>query len=90
MQGASAETGQKLDLLDRNTELGALENVVGSGDAGGVLMAIGAGRSRNRLGLVRRPIPRASARALYVRETRRVAHPLAVAQAEAQPQPQAP
>jgi DNA-binding CsgD family transcriptional regulator len=34
------ETGQKLDLLERDTELGALENLVGSGDAGGVLMAI--------------------------------------------------
>ncbi len=34
------ETGQKLDLLERVAELGALENLVGSGDAGGVLMAI--------------------------------------------------
>jgi tetratricopeptide (TPR) repeat protein len=34
------ETGQKLDLLERDTELGALENLVGSGDAGGVVMAI--------------------------------------------------
>jgi hypothetical protein len=32
-------TGQKLDLLDRETELGALEDPVGSGDAGGVLAA---------------------------------------------------
>ena len=34
------ETGQKLDLLERDTELGALEDLVGSGDSGGVLMAI--------------------------------------------------
>ena len=34
------ETGQKLDLLERDTELGALEDLVGSGDFGGVLMAI--------------------------------------------------
>ena len=34
------ETGQKLDLLERDAELGALEDLVGSGDAGGVLMAI--------------------------------------------------
>src|SRR6266516_2665768 len=39
-QGARVETGQKLDLLERDAELGALENLVGSGDAGGVLMAI--------------------------------------------------
>ena len=32
------ETGQKLDLLERDAELGALEDLVGSG--GGVLMAI--------------------------------------------------
>src|SRR5438034_818206 len=40
VQGARVETGQKLDLLERVAELGALENLVGSGDAGGVLMAI--------------------------------------------------
>src|SRR6266516_2061407 len=40
VQGARVETGQKLDLLERDAELGALENLVGSGDAGGVLMAI--------------------------------------------------
>ena len=34
------ETGQKLDLLERDTELGALEDLVGSGDDGGMLMAI--------------------------------------------------
>ena len=34
------ETGQKLDLLERDSELGALEDLVGSGDDGGVLMAI--------------------------------------------------
>jgi DNA-binding CsgD family transcriptional regulator len=34
------ETGQKLDLLERDAELGALENLLGSGDAGGVLVAI--------------------------------------------------
>jgi hypothetical protein len=48
LQGARVETGQKLDLLERDTELGAFENLVGSGDADGVLMVIGAGRSRNR------------------------------------------
>jgi hypothetical protein len=48
------EIGQKLDLLERDSEQGALENLVGSGDAEGVLMAIGAGRSRNRRALVRR------------------------------------
>lgn len=41
------EIGQKLDLLERDSEQRALENLVGSGDAGGVLMAIWAGRSRN-------------------------------------------
>src|SRR6266576_5390265 len=40
VQGARVETGQKLDLLERDAELGALEDLVGSGDAGGVLMAI--------------------------------------------------
>src|SRR6266487_1875331 len=40
VQGARVGTGQKLDLLERVAELGALENLVGSGDAGGVLMAI--------------------------------------------------
>src|SRR6266699_1981715 len=40
VQGARVETGQKLELLERDAELGALENLVGSGDAGGVLMAI--------------------------------------------------
>jgi DNA-binding CsgD family transcriptional regulator len=34
------ETRHKLDLLERDTELGALEDLVGSGDAGGVLIAI--------------------------------------------------
>ena len=34
------ETGQKLDLLERDTELGALEDLVGRGDAGGVLVTI--------------------------------------------------
>ena len=34
------ETGQKLDLLERDTELGALEDLVGSGDASGVLVTI--------------------------------------------------
>jgi hypothetical protein len=34
------ETREKLDLLERDAELGALENLVGSGDVGGVLMAI--------------------------------------------------
>src|SRR5437762_13028629 len=57
LRGASVETGQKLDLLERDTELGALEDLVGSGDADGVLMAIGAGRSRNRRAWARRPIP---------------------------------
>ena len=46
------DIGQKLDLLECDTELGALENLVGSGDADGVLMAIWAGRSRNRRALV--------------------------------------
>src|SRR6266480_393729 len=40
VQGARVGTGQKLDLLERGAELKALENLVGSGDAGGVLMAI--------------------------------------------------
>ena len=34
------ETDQKLDLLERDTELGALEDLFGSGDAGGLLLAI--------------------------------------------------
>jgi DNA-binding CsgD family transcriptional regulator len=34
------ETFQKLDLLERDTELVALENLVRAGDAGGVLLAI--------------------------------------------------
>jgi DNA-binding CsgD family transcriptional regulator len=34
------ETLQKLDLLERDTELAALENLVRDGDAGGVLLAI--------------------------------------------------
>ena len=41
------EIGQKLDLLERDSEQRALENLVGTGDAGGVLMAIWAGRSGN-------------------------------------------
>src|SRR5512132_2701965 len=39
LQGAAVETGQKLDLLERDTELEALEDLVGGGEAG-VLMAI--------------------------------------------------
>ena len=38
--GAGVETDQKLDLLERDTELGALEDLFGSGDAGGLLLAI--------------------------------------------------
>jgi DNA-binding CsgD family transcriptional regulator len=34
------ETLQKLDLLERDSELGALEDLVGTGDVGGVLLAI--------------------------------------------------